>query len=153
MKIRIPLFALICAVTALPVIRAEDAPKQMPAKEDQTEIGAHMEKMGAAFRKLRASSKDATKNADSLAQLAIIKENAEAALKFKPALTKEKPEAEQAKFVADYQAKMKAFLADVGKLEAALKAGKNEEVAALVATLNTDMSDDHKEFRKQKKKM
>ena len=69
---------MICAALAMPVVNAQ------PPKEDQTELGGHMEKINGAFRKLRTSVKDATKNADSLAQVAILKENAEASLKSSP---------------------------------------------------------------------
>jgi len=162
MKIRLPIFALICALAPLPGLRAQDAaPKPMHEKEDQTELGGKMEKIGGAFRRLRkvdpatklAQVADPAKNEDSLKQVAIIKENAQAALTLDPALTKSKPEADQAKFVADYQTKMKSFIADVEKLEVALKAGKNDEAVKLVDTLKTDMDDSHKDFRKQKKKM
>jgi hypothetical protein len=161
MKIRVPLFALICGLTALPVLRAQDAaPKRMPAKEDQTELGAKMEKISGAYRKLSkvdpttklAQAADPAKNDDSLAQVAIMKENAEAALKLEPVKKKDLPEADQAKFVADYQAKMKEFIASVGKLEAALKANDNATAAKLLDELKTERNDDHKAFEKQKKK-
>lgn len=162
MKIRLPLFALICALASLPGLRAEDAaaPKQMPDKDDQTELGSKMEKIGGAFRRLRkvdpatklAQVADPAKNEDSLKQVAIIKENAIAASKLEPALKKDKPADQQEKFMTDYQAKMKSFLDDIDKLEAALKAGQNDEAAKLVNTLNTDQKEGHTDFRKKEKK-
>ena len=142
MKIRILLVTLICSLATVSGLRAQ-APK-----EDQTELGGKMEKVGAAFRKLRASAADATKNADSLAQIAIIRENFEAALKLAPAMKADKPAAEQAKFMADYQAKMKEEIAVVGSIEAAIKANNNEEAGKLVAKLGQDQKDAHKAFKK-----
>jgi cytochrome c556 len=142
MKIRILLASLILSLAGTSATYAQ-APK-----EDQTELGAHMDKISGAFRKLRTSAKDATQNEASLAQVAIIKDNATAALKLEPALKKDKPAEEQAKFSADYVAKMKSFLADVDALEAALKAGKNDEAAALVDKLGADQKEGHKQFKK-----
>src|SRR4051794_23641519 len=120
MKLRLLTLTLVSALVALPVLSAQDAPKKMAPKEDQTELGDKMEKLNNAYRKLGRQVSDATKNEDSLAQVAIIKESAMAALKLEPAKKKELPEADQAKFVADYQAKMKEFNATVDKLQAAL---------------------------------
>src|SRR5258707_14380645 len=121
MKIRLLSATLICALAFVLGVRAEDAAK----KEDQTELGSKMEKISGAFRKLNRQISDATKNEDSLAQIAIIRENAEAGLKLEPAKKADLPADQQAKFVDDFHAKLKGFIADVGKLEAALKAGKN----------------------------
>src|SRR5476651_1893984 len=65
MKIRLPLFALICAVTTLPVVRAQDAaPKQMPAKEDTTPLGEQMDKISGAFRNFFRKVTATTENED-----------------------------------------------------------------------------------------
>jgi len=163
MKIRLILVTLVCTLALVPGIRAQDdapAPKKMSGKEPQTELGDKMEKIGGAFRRLRkvdpatklAQVADPTKNEDSLKQVAIIKENAQAALTLEPAKKKDLPADQQDKFVADFQSKIKAFLADVDKLEAALKAGNNDEAAKLVQALKTDEDDGHKEFQKKKQK-
>jgi len=62
------------------------------------------------------------------------------------------PAGEQAKFVANYQAKMKDFIANADKLEAALKAGDNAAAAKLCDALNDDQKAGHKEFRPPQKK-
>lgn len=156
MKIRVLLFALLGSLLAVPATRAADQPDapQAPAgrrHEKQTELGRHMEKMGRAFRALGRQVKDASKNEDSLKLVEIIRTNAQATLDLKPAKTADVPSDEQAKFVADYQQTMKHFLGDVDKLEAALKAGNNDEAATLVKTLKKDMDSGHKEFRKKRK--
>lgn len=148
MKLRLLTLSLISALVALPILRAQDAAKK--EKEPHTELADAMEKLNDAYRKLGRQAADATKNEDSLKQVAIIKASAEAALKLEPVKKKDIPEAEQAKFIADYQAKMKEFLVTVGKLDAALKAGDNAAAVKLVEELKAHRDADHKSFKKGK---
>jgi cytochrome c556 len=149
MKIRLLLLTLICGLVAAPITRAAEGSKD----EDQTELGDHMEKIGGAFRALRKQISDPAKNEDSLKRLGVIRENAQAALTLEPAKKADIPADQQAKFVNDFHAKMKGFIADVDKLEAAVKAGNNEEAAKLLQVLGQDQKDGHHEFQKKKKKM
>ena len=153
MKIRLLLITLACGLVAAPIVRAEDGPPPRREKEPQTELGDHMEKIGGAYRALRRQVSDPTKNEDSLKRVAVIRENAEAALKLEPAKKADLPADQQAKFVDDFHAKMKDFLADVDKLEAAFKSGNNEEAAKVLQVLNKDQKDGHSEFQKKKKRM
>ncbi len=143
MKIRLTLLTVVFALAAGLVARAA---------EPETELGGKMEKIGGAFRALRRQVTDSTKNADSLAKLATIKEHAQASVKLEPAMKADKPAAEQAKFVADYQAEMKKFIELVGKVEAALKANNNEEAGKLLETMSADQKKAHKMFKKDDKK-
>ena len=146
MKIRLSLLALACALMAAPIhVQAAD-------KEPETELGTKMDKMGAAFRALRRQAKDSSKNADSLAKVAIIKENAVASLKLEPAKKATVPAADQKKFVADYQAKMKEFIALTDKLAAAFKANNNEEAEKLLGAMADAQKKGHGEFQKKKEK-
>jgi len=146
MKIRSILsFTLICALATVLGVRAAE-------KEISTELEDKMDEINGAYRKLGRQVADATKNADSIKQVGVIRTNATASMKLEPKKTKEVPAADQAKFKADYQAKMKAFVADLDKLEAALKAGKNDEAATILKTLKQAQEDGHKEFRKEKEK-
>ena len=143
MKIRLILATLACALMTVPAVNAA---------EPETELGGKMEKMSGAFRALRRQITDATKNADSLAKIATIKENATAALKLEPAMKAEKPAAEQAKFVADYQAEMKKTIELLGKVEMALKANNNAEAEKLLAAVGDAQKAGHKQFKKADKK-
>jgi cytochrome c556 len=144
MKIRVLLFAVASAFVVGPAVAADDKP--------ETELGAKMEKMSGAFRALRRQITDASKNEDSLAKLATIRQNAEASVKLDPAKKSEIPAADQKKFVADYQAKMKEFIALVGKVEAALKANNNEEAGKLLTAMGDAQKQGHKQFKKDDKK-
>ncbi|HEX2852152.1 MAG TPA: cytochrome b562 [Opitutaceae bacterium] len=147
MKIRLLFIALICALTSLPVLRAEDGAPKAAAKEE-TELDHVMDRLNKAYGKVRRQVSDATKNADSIAQVAIMKEAAEAAVKLEPKWKADKPADEQAKFVADYQAKMKETIAQIAKLEEALKAGNNEEAAKIFGVVRDAQKAGHKEFKK-----
>ena len=152
MKIRFSLLSLICTLAILPGLRAQDGEMKKAPKEPNTPLTDQMEKINGAYRKLGNLVKDPTKNADALAQVAIIKEAATAALKFEPAKKKDIPAADQAKFVADYQAKLKEFIATVDKLDAALKANDNAAATKLLDDMKTERNDDHKQFQKKKEK-
>lgn len=147
MKIRLLFLTLICALASLPVLRAESAAPKAAATED-TELEKVMDRMNKAYGKVRRQVSDATKNADTLAQVAIMKETAEAALKLEPAMKADKPAEEQAKFVAAYQAKMKDTLAQIAKLEEALKAGNNEEAAKVFGVVRDMQKKGHTEFKR-----
>ena len=136
MKIRILFLSLLCAVAAVPSTRAAD--------KDETVLGDHMDKMGAAFRKLRKQIDDATKNADSIALVDTMKQEATAAAKEKPAWHPDDAD--------KFAAKMKEFIAKIDDLSAALKAGKNDVAAKLVAELAQAQKEGHKEFKKPEKK-
>jgi soluble cytochrome b562 len=154
MKLRLLTVTLLTALVALPLLRAQDGDmkKKMGPREPATELGDKMEKINDAYRKLGRMVGDAANNAESLKLAATIKEGAEAALKLEPAKKKDLPAADQAKFVADYQGKMKEFIATVDKLEAALKANDNATAAKLVDDMKNERNDDHKQFKKEKKK-
>jgi soluble cytochrome b562 len=146
MKIRLLSAALICALVALPATRAQD--------KDQTPMGAKMEAASKAWKAAQKSVKegDLSKKDDILAKLATVKENLEGTLKFEPATTASKPDAEKAKYVADFRDKMKQEIANVDKLMAAVKAGDVEGAKALVADVNTTQKEGHKAFKAPPKK-
>lgn len=147
MNTRILILFALCPLFAVPAARAAD-----DHDHDHTELGEHMEKMGGAFRRLSRQASDSTKNEESLKLVQTLKTNAEAALKLQPEKTADIPAEQREKFVSDYQAHMKTFLADLAKVEAALQAGKNDEAAALVKTLKKDQDEGHKQFQKKKEK-
>lgn len=150
MKIPVLLLSLVCAVATVPVVRAANHPANGD-DDDQTELGEHMGNMGRAFRKLGREVGDASKNDDSLKQVATMHKEAEAALNLQPEKTADLPADQRAKFVAAYQDGIKHLIGDIDKLDAALKAGKNDEAADLVKALKKDMGEGHKEFKKKKK--
>lgn len=158
MKIRVLLFALLGSTLVIPALRAADQPEAPHRPGDRphqkhTELGDHMEKMGRAFRSLGRQIKDASKNEDSLKLVEIIRTNARAAVNLKPEKTADIPADQQAKFETDYQAGIKHLLGDIDQLEAALKAGNNDQAAEWVKTLKKDMDTGHKKFRKKHDEM
>jgi len=150
MKIRLLLATLICASISLPAVHAQDG-KAKKGKAPETELGRNMDKMNGAMRTLRAQVSDASKNADSLVQVAIIKENATASLKLEPAMKAQIPAADQAKFVSGYRDQLQNTITLIGKLETALKANNNADAAKLLDEVGAAQKAGHKEFRPKKK--
>jgi soluble cytochrome b562 len=148
----VALFTLLAGTTFVVAQEAPAAPAAPKEKKPETELTKKMDKMNGAFRKLRRQATDATKNADSLEQVAILREYAEASLKLEPAKAALVPAADRKKFVADYQEDMKELLANIDKLAAALKAGQNEEAGKIVNELSSQQKAGHKEFRVEEKK-
>lgn len=146
MKIRLLSVTLLTAL-ALGVGLHAQAPQ-----DDQTELGAKMEKIGSAWRAIKRQITDASKNQDTLAKLAIVKENLTAGLKYEPEIKKDKPAGEQAKFVSDFRAKMKEEITKIDQIVALVKSGKNAEAEKLIGVVDQDQKDAHKQFKKAKKK-
>jgi soluble cytochrome b562 len=145
MKIRLLFASLICALATVPCLQAQPA-----GHDEDTELGDKMYTLSSAYKKLGKQINDASKNEDSLKLVATIHSSAEAALKLEPAKKADIPAADQAKFVTDYQAKMKSFIGEVDKLEAALKAGDNAAAAKQLDVLKQAQREGHKEFQKKK---
>jgi soluble cytochrome b562 len=155
MKLRHLLFAFGSLLLVAPGLRADpktekEAAKPAKSDEDQTELGDKMDKMNGAFRKLKKQLPDPASNASSLEQVAILRQYAEEAIKLTPAKAADIPEANRAKFVADYQAGMKKTLELIGNLEAALKANKNDEAQKVFAELGAAQKEGHKQFKRPK---
>jgi len=161
MNIRHVLSCLILAGAA-PLLRAQDAaaPAPSPAaqtpvkaakNEPKTKLETKMDKMGGAYRKLRKQVADPSQNESSLKLLATMQDAARSALDLTPAKAADIPEGQRAKFVSDYQAGIKDLQAEFGKLEAALRAGKNDDAVALVKEIGALERKEHKAFRRPEK--
>ena len=139
---------LCCPPAALP-LRAED-PKP-PQKDEDTELGKTMGKLNGAWRKIRKQAADAASNAASLEQVAIVKAAAEKALTLTPAKVADVPAADQAKFVADFQAQMKDFIVLADQLAAAFTANDNAAAQALIQKMGAAQKEGHKNFKRPDK--
>jgi hypothetical protein len=142
------------------VVHAQDAAAPAPAapadasaapKPEKTPLAKDMDKINRAFRKLRTQISDATKNDSTLTLLATIHDSAQAASKETPAKSADLPDADQAKFNADYQSKMQDFITAVDKVTADIKGGDNATAAIDLKALAGLERDDHKQFRKPEK--
>lgn len=150
------LLLLLSSLVAAAPLTAQDAPKpaQPPAHKQKkekdhpdTDIEKAMKKMGGAFRKLRGQAKAGAFTPDAVDLVATMKAAATEAAKHDPLKTKEIPEADRAKFVADYKAKMDEFNTTLDSLTEALKAGKTTDAVALVGKLGKLQHSGHEEFQ------
>jgi soluble cytochrome b562 len=144
MKNRFLFATLLCALAFAPRVHAQHD------DDDTTPLGEKMDDLSSAYKKLGKQINDASKNEDSLKLVAKIHDAAEGALKFEPAKKADLPPADQAKFVADFQAKMKSFIGEVDKLAGFLKAGDNAAAVKQLDVLKQLQREGHKEFQKKK---
>ncbi len=147
-RVLLLLASVVCLQAESP---APSAPAPLAGHGQKTELADKMSALNGAFKKLRRQIADPAANASSLELVASLRAAAETALPLTPEKAKLTPEAERQKFVAAYQAKMKVFLAEVQKLEAALQAGNNDEAAASLGRLGMLQKEGHREFRPAKK--
>jgi hypothetical protein len=156
MKIRL-LASLLPLVLGLTLVHAQDMGAPAPAaaapaaKAPKTALAKEMGKIAKAYRALGKQIADPTKNDSSLELLATIRDTSVTAATETPAFTADQPEADRAKFVADYQAKQKEFLGAVDKVIADLKAGDNATAAVDAKKLGMEERQGHKAFRKPEK--
>jgi hypothetical protein len=164
MKFRVPIsslcFAAFLLVPAFGAAYGQPAPAPTPPTqpgaaaqpEHKTPLAKDMDQIGGAMRKLRKQIGDPASNASSLALVAQFRAAAVSAAGETPAWAAEQPDADRAKFVADFQSDMKDFVIKVDSLAAALNANDNAGAAAIYKDLISSESKGHKEFRKPKPK-
>ncbi len=130
------------------ICAAAEAPAAAPKPEkEETALTQKMDKVNEAYRKLRKQAGEATKNVESLALVATLREYAAAAAKLEPFKLTEIPAADRPQMLEGYRAKMKEFLSTIDQLAAAFKAGQNEEAAKLVEALKALQKEGHKEYK------
>lgn len=120
------------------------------ANEDKTPLGKKMSAMNTAFKAVGRQLDDASKNANTLEQLAIMEASAKASLTMEPEKKAKVPAGDQAKFTVGYQAGMKEFIATVQKMQVAIKAGKNADAVAIYDEMKGQQREGHKEYRIKK---
>ena len=153
MKFRL-LFTCLSLSAATPfALRAADpapapAPEHGKSEEKHTELGDKMEKANSAWRKLRKQITDSAQNASSLELVAAFRESLKGAATLSPEKAADIPEADRAKFQADFAAGMKKLAEGIDRLETALKANNNEEAGKVLKELGDLQRTSHKAFRR-----
>jgi len=120
------------------------------ADDHETELGGKMKIIGKSVKALKGQIADATKQQSTIDLLEAAKNAANDAKKLSPEKTKDVPEADRPKFLADYQVQMDKLIEDLGKIEDAVKAGKYDDATKLYGDLNTIKRDGHKQFQADK---
>ena len=139
MKLHLLRFALIFGFITSPLVWAAD-----------TGLEKEMKDIKNAFNQLKQQVGDPSKNASALTLVGKMRAAAVNCRKLQPEKATELPEKDRAAFVGNYKDEMNTFIANIDKLEAALKAGDNADAAKIVADLKTIQRDAHKEFRTEK---
>lgn len=140
---------LVAGSVAFAADPAPAAPAAAKPEEEhpETELHDRMEKMETAYKKLRRQAADGAMNSDSLTQVAILREVAEAATRLEPFKVTEIPVADRPKMIEGYKAKLGELQDLIGKLETAFKAGQNEEAVKLLKALHDLEKEGHKEYK------
>lgn len=138
------LLAFGVAVSAFPVSPVVAAEEEAA----ETELGKHMEDIGASWRRVRRQVAEPASNAATAELVAKIRANAELSLKLAPVRAEDLPEAERPAFIASYKKEMQNFVQMLLNLEKALNEGRNEDAVKLVADIGAHQRSAHKEFRR-----
>ncbi|HEU5078905.1 MAG TPA: cytochrome b562 [Opitutaceae bacterium] len=136
--------------TVVPNKAPVKGPEAAAKDRDATELGDKMDEVGDAFKKLRKQISDASKNASSLELIAVMRKNAEASLNLQPAKTEDVPEADRAKFIADYKKGIHELITKLDALSASLKANDNAAAEKQLKELGSFQRESHKHFRRPK---
>jgi len=107
-----------------------------------------MSKMGKAWRQIRKAARDGQLSAATADLVKTVRTNAEHAATLTPMLESEQPAAAQAKFHAGFVSGIKDLVANLSKLEAALKAGDTAQATKLIDEVGDQMKSGHHDYRK-----
>jgi soluble cytochrome b562 len=135
---KLPIRIALAAALIAPAYLASPLVRTVAAADDKVkkgELHEHMEAMDGAMKKLRRSLKDAAQKDESLKQIEAFVKAAKACRDMTPSEAAKKPEADRAKYVEEYKKQMDAVIAEMGKMETAVKAGNAEEAQKIHAGL------------------
>ena len=149
MKIRLlsTVVAFVIAISGVNTSLFSAAHANKEGDHDHSELGDQMETISKSFRSLRRQAKDPAKNAASAALAGKMLKAAKAASEFEPAWKSERPESEQADFVANFHKELKVFIGLLEDLEKAFKDGDNDKANAIVGKLRDHQKKSHKAFK------
>ncbi len=119
------------------------------AMADDTELAKQMEIMQDELKKLRKSIKEPAENAASLETLGKLQLATVASKGLPPAMAKNVPEAERAKFLAGYRKDMAALLEHLCKIEVALIDNDNAKAEELFKGLKKIEDDGHEKYSEE----
>jgi soluble cytochrome b562 len=118
----------------------------------KTKLEEQMDEIGGAWRKVRRQVADAASNAETAALVATMKRAAEKSVTLEPLRLRDVEEAEREPWLEAYRNEMKAFVGMLGRLELALKEGRNADAEKLVAQIGAHQRASHKDFKRPDEK-
>ena len=124
---------------------APAAEKKEPKKAD-TELAKQMEVIDQGMKKLRRSLRQKEQNAQSLELITQMQAAALACKAQTPVMTPTIPEAQRAKWLADYRKQMAQLLSEITNMEVALLDGDNEKAQQIHKKLGEMEDAGHEKF-------
>lgn len=116
-------------------------------QDEPSALAVHMKAINKNFKQLRRQMDDTAKKKSNLALIAEIKEHFQGAQKEPPAKLGDVPESEQEAFIKGYKAQMDEVIIILGRLESAVKEGRQEEARTLLKKLNEQKKEGHNAFQ------
>lgn len=136
MKLKSVLTLFAAFALAVPAIADEDTP-----------LAKEMEKLGKALKTINRNLGDTAMKDANLEKVAEAKAAVTASLKYEPAMTKDIPAADKAKFVSGYKASLEEVGKNLDALKTAIAGGKTDDAKAALEKLNTQKKEGHKEYK------
>lgn len=119
----------------------------VPAMADDTPLSEEMEKLSKALKLVNRNLADPSAKDANLKRIEEAQAALEASHKYEPALAKDVPAAEKAKFMEDYKAAMQETKKTLEELKTAVAASNTEAAAKVMEKLNTQKKEGHKKFQ------
>ena len=143
---------VLALVMAAVVAALSFGPAVARADEKETELQKKMEEVETGLKKLRRTLRNTAQNEESLKTITEVKAAMEACKKLAPSMASSLPEADRAKFVEAYKKDMDVAIAEIGKMEKAVKDGKNDAAQESLKKLKELEDAGHEKYIKDEEK-
>jgi hypothetical protein len=145
------LSAMFGAPSGMKFVRAAAAQDEKEKKvvDLDTELAKQMEVIDSGVKKLRRSLRKPESNKESLETIEKVYAAATKCKDMTPAMAAKVPEAERAKWVANYKKDMEAFIKTVDEMRTAVKDGKNDKALELHQSLKKQEDKGHEKYTEQ----
>ena len=135
-----------------PLVRRAVAEEPKKAEVKKSELHSSMEDIDEAMKKLRRTIRKPDQNAESLKLISDIQTMMVAGKAMVPTKTEKLPEADRAKFVADYRKEMAGVIVQLCNLETAILDGDNAKAQEIYKAITEREDKDHDQFMQKEEK-
>lgn len=144
--------ASLLSLPLAPLVRRAAADEPKKAEVKKSELHSSMEDVDDAMKKLRRTIRKPDQNAESLKLVSEIQTLMVAGKAMVPTKTEKLPEADRAKFVAEYRKEMAGVIIQLCNLETALLDGDNAKAQEIYKAITEREDKDHDQFMQKEEK-
>jgi soluble cytochrome b562 len=145
-----PLFCVSAAVLIATILGGSARALADDDDDAKTALAKQMQQMSNDFRSVRKIIGNAARKQDAIGFIEDMEDCATSAKALAPKSAGSVPAADRPKYLADYKKQMDGLIADIQKLDDAVKAGKTADATAMLDTLQSDKRAGHKKFNTEK---